>query len=186
MIKKSSDQKAWDHQKNVYCPPQRAPGFSHNFLWFHPGWLGRERDWQLLIACFDIIHVDFRRGNHSSAQGLMTYPSTLHGLVKLLSKEQWLVCGTRHNCREAFLDVTFHLQVQNFVYVMLTVLGILPKHSAKMGVASGGKLVLSTSTPVPFLLSPASCNALACESAKSSLRPRSSDRSPLTRESKAF
>lgn len=32
-----------------------------------------------------------------------------------------------NNC-EAFLDVTFQLQVQNFVHVMLTILGIFLKH----------------------------------------------------------
>lgn len=37
-----------------------------------------ERDTiQLLVACFDIIHVDFRTGNHDSDQGLMTSSRTL-------------------------------------------------------------------------------------------------------------
>lgn len=32
---------------------------------------------QLLIACFDIIHVDFRAGNHNPDQCLMTRSDTL-------------------------------------------------------------------------------------------------------------
>ena len=94
---------------------------------------------QLLIACFDVIHVNFRAGNHNPDQCLMTSSNTLHGLMELLSKEHWLVCSTLHNNCEAFLDVTFQLQVQNFVHVMLTILGIFLKHSAKMGIAPGGK-----------------------------------------------
>lgn len=32
---------------------------------------------QLLIACFDVIHVDFRAGNHNPDQCLMTSSNTL-------------------------------------------------------------------------------------------------------------
>lgn len=32
---------------------------------------------QLLIACFDVIHVDFRTGNHNPDQCLMTSSNTL-------------------------------------------------------------------------------------------------------------
>lgn len=43
---------------------------------YHDG-LAKRDTIQLLIACFDVIHVDFRTGNHNPGQYLMTCSNTL-------------------------------------------------------------------------------------------------------------
>lgn len=53
---------------------------------------------QLLIACFDVIHVNFRAGNHNPDQCLMTSSNTLSetndGKCPLYSKLTFKVgCG---------------------------------------------------------------------------------------------
>lgn len=63
-----------------------------------------ERDTiQLLIACFGITHVNFKTGNHNYDQCLMTCSNTFHGLMKLLSKEHWMVSDTLPNSCKAIL-----------------------------------------------------------------------------------